>query len=156
MSNNPGELNESLIMDKCPWKSSYIRYRERNEHDWDYAVFLPQFIDPEMMKHGKFAPKGTVYKVMVDNSVVAMVVKRVSKDDYIGIEALKKNDIKTALPHLEAAVQADSDNEIAWAYLGVAYASIGRRDQAVTAFQKSLSISPNYQFALQYYSQLQR
>ena len=155
-SNNPGELNESLLMDKSPWKSSYIRYRERNEKDWDYAVFLPQFIDPEMMKHGKFAPKGTVYKVMVDNSVVAMVVKRVSKDDYIGIEALKKNDIKTALPHLEAAVQADSDNEIAWAYLGVAYASIGRRDQAVAAFQKSLSISPNYQFALQYYSQLQR
>ena len=156
MSNNPGELNESLIMDKSPWRSTYIRYRERNEHDWDYAVFLPQFIDPEMMKHGKFAPKGTVYKVMVDNSVVAMVVKRESKEDYIGIEALKKNDIKTALPHLEAAVQADSDNEIAWAYLGVAYASIGRRDQAVTAFQKSLSISPNYQFALQYYSQLQR
>ena len=154
VSNNPGELNESLKMDKNPWRASYIRYRERNEKDWDYAVFLPQFVDPEMMKHGKFAPKGTIYKVMVDNSVVAMVVKRVSKDDYIGIEALKKNDLQTAIPHLEAAVQADPDNEIAWAYLGVAYASVGRKDQAVAAFQRSLSISPNYQLAQSYYNQV--
>jgi hypothetical protein len=154
VSNNPGELNECMKMDKSLWRAGYIRYRERNEKDWDYAVFLPQFIDPEMMKHGKFAPKGTIYKVMVDNSVVAMVVKRVSKDDYIGIEALKKNDIQTAIPHLEAAVKADDDNEIAWAYLGVAFASVGRKDQAIQALSKSLSISPNYQLAQSYYNQV--
>jgi hypothetical protein len=154
VSNNPGELNQCFIMDKSPWHAEYIRYRERNEKDWDYAVFLPQFVDPQMMKHNKFAPKGTIYKVMVDNSVVAMVVKRVSKDDEIGIEALKKNDLQTAIPHLEAAVKADDDNEIAWAYLGVAYASIGRKEQAVAALGKSLSISPNYQLAQSYYNQV--
>ena len=154
VSNNPGELNESLKMDNSPWKSTYIRYRERNEKDWDYAVFLPQFVDPQMMKHGKFAPKGTVHKIMVDNSLVAMVVKRQSKDDLIGIEALKKNDLQTAIPHLIAAVKADDDNEIAWAYLGVAYASIGKRDEALQALGKSLSISPNYQLAQSYYSQV--
>ena len=154
VSNNPGELNESLIMDKSPWRSSYIRYRERNEKDWDYAIFLPQFIDPAMMKSGKFAPKGTIHKIMVDNSVVAMVVKRVSKDDYLGIEALKKNDVQNALPHLQAAVKADDDNEIAWAYLGIIYAATGQREPAINAFNKSLSISPNYQLAQQYYNQL--
>ncbi len=154
VSNNPGELNESLKMDNSAWKSTYIRYRERNEKDWDYAVFLPQFIDPAMMKHGKFAPKGTVHKIMVDNSVVAMVVKRPSKDDQIGIDALKKNNLETAIPHLIAAVKADDDNEIAWAYLGVAYASIGKRDEALQALGKSLSISPNYQLAQSYYSQV--
>jgi tetratricopeptide (TPR) repeat protein len=107
-----------------------------------------------MMKHGKFAPKGTIYKVMVDNSVVAMVVKRVAKDDVIGIDALKKNDIQTAIPHLEAAVSKDEDNEIAWAYLGIAYGATGQRDKALNAFNRSLSISPNYQLAQQYYNQL--
>ena len=154
VSNNPGELNESAKMDKSPWKASYIRYRERNEKDWDYAVFLPQFVDPEMMKHGKFAPKGTIHKIMVDNSVVAMVVKRPSKDDQIGIDALKKNDIQGALEHLQAAVKLDDDNEIAWAYLGVAYASIGKRAEAIQALTKSLSISPNYQLAQSYYNQI--
>jgi hypothetical protein len=154
VSNNPGELNESLIMDKSPWRSSYIRYRERNEKDWDYAIFLPQFIDPAMMKSGKFAPKGTIHKIMVDNSVVAMVVKRVSKEDYLGIDALKKNDVQNALPHLQAAVKADDDNEIAWAYLGIIYAATGQREPALNAFNKSLSISPNYQLAQQYYNQL--
>ena len=155
VSNNPGELNECLIMDKSPWKSTYIRYRERNEKDWDYAVFLPQFIDPAMMKSGKFAPKGTLHKIMVDNSVVAMVVKRVSKEDYIGIEAVKRTDPQAAIPHLLIAVQLDPDNEIAWAYLGVAYAEVGQREKALDALGRSLNISPNYQLAGQYYNQLQ-
>ncbi len=154
VSNNPGELNQCFLMDKSKWHGEYVRYRERNEKDWDYAVFLPQFVDPEMMKHGHFAPKGTVYKVMVDNSVVAMVVKRVSKDDMIGIDALKKSDLQTALPHLEAAVKADDDNEIAWAYLGIAYASHGNKEKAIGAFNKSLSISPNYQLPQAYYNQV--
>jgi tetratricopeptide (TPR) repeat protein len=154
VSNNPGEFNESMIMDRGKWRAAYIRYRERNEKDWDYAIFLPQFVDPQMMKHGKFAPKGTIHKIMVDNSVVAMVVKRVSKDDYIGIEALKKNDLRSAIIHLESAVKQDDDNEIAWAYLGVAYASAGHRDEALQALSKSLSISPNYQLAQSYYNQI--
>lgn len=156
LSNNPGELNQCFIMDKSKWHSEYMRYRERNEKDWDYAVFLPQFIDPQMMKHGKFAPKGTIHKIMVDNSVVAMVVKRVSKDDFIGIEALKKNDLPNAISHLEAAVKQDDDNEIAWAYLGIAYAMAGSKERALSALNKSLSISPNYQLPQSYYNQIQQ
>ena len=84
---------------------------------------------------------------MVDNSVVAVVVKRQTKDDMIGIEALKKNDLPTALSHLETAVKDDDDNEIAWAYLGLTYAGLGRKHDAITALNKSLSISPGYVLA---------
>jgi tetratricopeptide (TPR) repeat protein len=155
-SNNPGELNQCFIMDKSKWHAEYIRYRERNEQDWDYAIFLPQFVDPQMMKHDKFAPKGTIHKIMVDNSVVAMVVKRPTKEDYIGIELLKKNDIVGAIPHLQEAVKIDPDNEIAWAYLGVAYASTGHKNEALQALGRALSISPGYQLALSYYERIQQ
>ena len=156
VSNNGGELNECLKMDNSKWLSHYIRYRERNEQDWDYAVFLPQFVDPQMMKKGYFAPKGTVYKVMVDNSVVACIVKRESKEDMLGIEALKKNDIQGAIAHLEAAVQQDPNNEIALAYLGVAYAMTGHRNESVNALSRSLNISPGYQLAQMYMERIQQ
>ena len=153
-SNNAGELDACFKMDNSKWYAEYMRYRERNEKDWDYAVFLPQFVDPQMMKKGKFAPKGTIHKVMVDNSVVAMVVKRPTKEDYYGIEALKANDLTGAIKHLEEAVKIDPDNEIAWAYLGVAYASSGRRDEGINALGRSLNISPGYQLAQSYYQRI--
>jgi len=150
VSNNPGELNESLIMGNNSWRSSYIRYRERNEQDWDYAVFLPQYVDPAMMKNGRFAPQGTIYKIMVDDAVVAVIVKRQSKEDLEGIVALKKNDVQSATLHLEKAVASDDNNEIAWGYLGAAYAMSGRKNDALRALNKSLNISPGYQFAQAY------
>jgi hypothetical protein len=155
VSNNGGELNECFGMDHSPWLSHYIRYRERNEQNWDYAVFLPQFVDPEMMKKGLFAPKGTIHKIMVDNSVVACIVKRESKDDEIGIEALKTNDVQTAIPHLEAAVNADPNNEIALAYLGVAYAMTGHKAEGINALTRSMNISPGYQLPQMYMQRIQ-
>lgn len=152
--NNGGELNECFKMDHSPFLSHYIRYRERNEQDWDYAVFAPQFVDPEMMKKGYFAPKGTIHKIDVDGCTIACIVKRESKEDYIGIELLKKNDVTGALPHLEAAVKEDPNNEIALMYLGLAYAATGHRSEGLNALARSLSISPNYQMALAYYQRI--
>ncbi|MFN8276924.1 MAG: phospholipid carrier-dependent glycosyltransferase [Chitinophagales bacterium] len=154
VSNNPWELNVVWESAHSKFTSSYIRFRERNEQDWDYAVFLPQFVDPYMMKKGFFPPKGTVHTVTVDGCVVACVVKRESKDDFAGIEALKKNDLNTALPLLEKAVQENNTNEIAWAYLGVAYAYAGKRAEALNALSNSMNISPEYQLPQMYYQQI--
>ncbi|MBS1686153.1 MAG: tetratricopeptide repeat protein [Bacteroidetes bacterium] len=152
--NNGGELNECFKMDHSPFLSHYIRYRERNEQDWDYAVFAPQFVDPEMMKKGYFAPKGTIHKIDVDGCTIACIVKRESKEDYIGIELLKKNDVTGALPHLEAAVKEDPNNEIALMYLGLAYAATGHRSEGLNALARALNISPNYQMAGAYYQRI--
>ncbi len=154
VSNNPFELNESLRSDKSSFKSEYIRFRERNEQDWDYAIFLPQFVDPQMMKKKFFPPKGTIHEIKVDNSVVACIVKRESKDDMLGIEALKRNDVRGAIPLLEKALQQNTTNEIAWAYLGVAYASVGRKQDALQALTNAMNISPEYQLPQMYYNQV--
>ncbi|MFN8308887.1 MAG: hypothetical protein U0T73_02890 [Chitinophagales bacterium] len=154
VSNNPWELNMVWESEHSKFASSYIRFRERNEHDWDYAIFLPQFVDPFMMKKGFFPPKGTVHVIKVDNSVVACIVKRESKDDFNGIEALKKNDLQTALPLLENAVRVNNTNEIAWAYLGVGYASIGKKQEALSALTNAMNISPEYQLPQMYYNQV--
>src|SRR5690606_38103092 len=123
VSNNPWELNVCWESAKSEHRAGYARYRERNEKDWDYAVFLPQLVDPNLMRNKQFPPKGTIHTVTVDNSVIACVVKRENKADFYGIEAAKKNDFQAAIPLLEEALRYDNYNEIAWAYLGYAYAN---------------------------------
>ncbi len=154
VSNNPWELNMAWNRTKSKHQSLYIRYRERNEQDWDYAIFLPQFVDPAMMKNNHFSPKGTIHEIKIGNSTLACIVKRENKADYYGIEALKKNDLPNAIKYLEEAVRYDNYNEIAWAYLGVAYATAGRGQEAMSALTNSLNISPEYQLPAYYYNQL--
>jgi tetratricopeptide (TPR) repeat protein len=154
VSNNPWELNMCWESGKSSRKSEYIRFRERNEQNWDYAVFLPQFVDPKMMKRHFFPPKGTIHEVKVDNSVIACVVKRENKSDYYGIEAVKKNDFVNGIKFLEDAVKYDGYNEIAWTYLGIAYANTGRMQEASTALTNAINISPEYQLPQYYYQQI--
>jgi tetratricopeptide (TPR) repeat protein len=154
VSNNPWELNMCWDALKNKRQSTYIRFRERNEQNWDYAVFLPQFVDPNMMRKHYFPPKGTIYEVKIDNSVIACVVKRENKSDYLGIEAVKKNDFQNGIRLLEDAVRYDQFNEIAWTYLGIAYASTGRMQDATAALTNALNISPEYQLPQYYYQQI--
>lgn len=154
VSNNPWELNMCWESGKSPRKSEYIRFRERNEQNWDYAVFLPQFVDPKMMKRHFFPPKGTIHEIKVDNSVIACVVKRENKSDFYGIEAVKKNDFVNGIKLLEDAVKYDGYNEIAWTYLGIAYANTGRMQEASTALTNAINISPEYQLPQYYYQQI--
>jgi tetratricopeptide (TPR) repeat protein len=154
VSNNPWELNVCWESAKHKRQSTYIRFRERNEQDWDYAVFLPQFVDPNMMRKKFFPPKGTIYEVKIDNSVIACVVKRENKSDFYGIEAIKKGDFQNGIPLLEDAVRYDQFNEIAWTYLGIAYANTGRIQDASAALSNALNISPEYQLPQYYYQQI--
>lgn len=154
VSNNPWELNVCWESDKSARRSNYIRYRERNEHDWDYAVFLPQFVDPNMMRKKYFPPKGTIHEVRVENSVIACVVKRENKSDFYGIEAVKKGDFQNGISLLEDAVRYDNYNEIAWTYLGLAYAQTGRMQDATNALTNAISISPEYQLPQAIYQQI--
>ena len=90
----------------------------------------------------------------MDNSVIACVVKRENKSDFYGIEAVKKNDFVNGIKLLEDAVKYDGYNEIAWTYLGIAYANTGRMQEASTALTNAINISPEYQLPQYYYQQI--
>ncbi len=141
-SNVPWELSQIWESTHSPWKANYIRFRERYESDWDYAILTPQYVDVNMLKNGMFVQKGTVYTVSVDNSPVAIVVKRGDKSDLLGMEALEKKDIPEAVRLLKNAVTYDPNNEIAQANYGRALLEAGNMKDAETAFKKTVSISP--------------
>lgn len=149
VSNNPWEMEQVWKSIKSPWRSGgYIRFRERYDSDWDYAILLPQYVDVNIFKNDLFVQKGTIHVVKVDNSPIAIVVKRVNKSDLMGKEALEKQDIPNALRLLKDAVTYNPANELAWCNYGQALLSSGNAREAVNAFTRSINISPENTQAL--------
>ena len=62
--------------------------------------------------------------------------------------ALRNNDFQRALELLRPALAASPGNAELWAMQGVAYAGEGNRKDALSSFQKSLKIAPDYLPAL--------
>jgi len=144
VANNPFQFNELMKSKGKSIAASYVRYRERYDSDWDYAIFTQSFIDAEYLKNGMFPPKGTVKSIEVDGAPVCVVLKREDKNDFYGKRALDSNHIPEAIQYLNKAIQYDPNNEIAWTNLGMAYLNSNRADLAVPAFQKALAISPEF------------
>lgn len=143
VSNIPWELEQVWKTSKSPWKpTGYVRFRERFDTDWDYAILAPQFVDVNMLKNGMFVQKGTIHEVMVDNSPIAIIIKRGNKSDVLGKEALEKQDVPKALTLLKDAITYDPNNEIAWTSYGQALLSSSNPKGAEDAFNHARSISP--------------
>lgn len=148
VSNVPWELAQVWTSRHSPWKANYIRFRERFDSDWDYAILTPQYIDVNILKSGLFVQKGTVHTISVDNSPIAIIIKRSNKSDLLGMEALEKRNLPEAVRLLKDAITYDPNNEIAQANYGRALLETGNLTEAEAAFKKTISISPEKTDAL--------
>ncbi len=143
VSNMPWELDQVWRSEKAPWKNvGYVRFRERFNSDWDYAILSPQYVDVNILKSGLFVQKGTIHEIKVDNSPIAIIVKRNNKSDFLGKEALEKQNLPEAIRLLKDAVTYDPNNEIAWSNYGKALYGAGNMKEAINAFTKTINISP--------------
>jgi tetratricopeptide (TPR) repeat protein len=140
-------------MDKV--RLPYTRYYDRGVHNWDYAVYFCNYIDPYQINHNIWPPKNTIFSVTIDGVKICAVVKRENKDDYAGFvlfdQSLKtRSSIKLdeSIQLMESALEYDKYNEIT--YLNIAQAYILKEDFE-TARKKLnilLSFYPNYEKAL--------
>jgi tetratricopeptide (TPR) repeat protein len=146
-SNNTFQVTSILKSKYGDLPITYIRYRERNDFDWDYALMTQSFVDAEYLKNGYFPPKGTVKTILVDGVPICAIVKREDKNDYYGKRALNAGHFDSAIAYFQKAIQYDDKNEIAWANMGLAQLQSMKADQSVQSFKKALEISPESMLA---------
>lgn len=113
-TNNFKALNHYLRDHKDKFQPVYTRYYEKSRHDWDYASYSSTYIDGDQIKSGQWPPKQTVARVEANGVPIGAVVKRVSKEDYLAMEAMKVNDIQKSLQHLNNYIKVNPDNEEVW------------------------------------------
>lgn len=129
----------------------YSRYYDRGKYDWDYAILYCNYIHPFQLNNGLWPPVNTVHEIKVDDVVVAAIVERRNRDDYLGSKLLaegvkEENGVKLeqAINYLESALEYNKNNESALLEIGSAYAVTLRFDDARAAMDSLLKIYPDY------------
>lgn len=90
---------------------NYCRYYDTSKEDWDYAIYSNVFIRREQLINNIFPPEGTIHTIDVDGYPVAVVVKRVSKEDLLGFDALKQNHNEEAKAHFKNYLKINPNSE---------------------------------------------
>jgi len=114
-------------------KVSYARYNDRYKHNADYHLFIPRFVDRNLIVNGAYPPKDAVYEEFVDGIAVGTVSKRNTKFDNQGFEAAKIGNHGEAIRLYEQALQVEPNNDAA--LLGLADAAL--RSQNMPKMQEA-------------------
>jgi tetratricopeptide (TPR) repeat protein len=133
----------------------YSRYYDRGKYDWDYAILYCNYLHPYQLNNGLWPPKNTIREIKVDEVVVAAIVERKNKNDYLGSTLLKEglteqnsDKIARAIELLEEAIAYDEHNEIAFLELGNGYSAFLRFEESRATMDRLLSYYPDYDKAL--------
>ena len=136
-----------LRNDTANFQVGFARWYERGNFDWDYGIFSITGMMPEEIKNENFPPKNTVYQIKVDNKPICLVLKRDTKEDYIGFQLKNSKDYVSAIYHLKNAIEEDCTNIPAYINIIESYFNIRKIDSAKIFIDKILEYVPKYETA---------
>jgi tetratricopeptide (TPR) repeat protein len=140
-SNAVGPIGNYFIDDTAKLACGYTSYRTRFEKDGDYFILYQRFVDRQLLVNGCFPPEQAVFTVKVDGVPIACVIKKDDNRDFLGIDAIKKNDFETGIKYLEPFAAKYPKNEGVLTNLGLAYLNLSRPDDAIRALNQSLQLN---------------
>lgn len=146
-----------FIKDTTDVLTGYVSYRNRSNVPADYEILYSRFVDRDLLVSGCFPPEQAIHVVYADGVPLSCVIKKTDKGDYLGQEALKKQDFEAAIGYLEPYCVKYSKNDAAWMNLGMAYLSTVQKDpsrmeKGIAALNASVALNPSNPNALYYLS----
>ena len=119
----------------------YVRYPQRYERKWDYALFYTRFMDKELLQNGFFPPANCIYTVKADNAPLCAVLKADPEMlAYKASQFLKANNFDSAIVYYEQHLKQDPNDESSYDNYAIALASKSRIPEAIAALQKKLKM----------------
>jgi tetratricopeptide (TPR) repeat protein len=131
-------------------KTSYFRYEERSQYDWDYAIITNRYIPPYQLKNNIWPPANTIYKILVDDVPICVVLKRDTKANYIGYKALAEGRYSDAIRYFQEALNFNDRDEMIFYNFARALNGGGFSLEADSALSKALQINPDSEPVLMY------
>ncbi len=117
-------------------KLKYIRFPERSMHLWDYAIFHMALVPDYRIRNQNWEVKGTIQASVIDGHPLCITIKRISKDDYLGITLLSQKNSK-GKEYLENYLKLDPENELVNTNLFQYYFNRGKLDSAQSYLNQS-------------------
>jgi len=130
--------------------TSYFRYEERSQYDWDYAIVTNRYIPPFRLKSGKWPPENTIHTIYADSVPVCAILARQTKADFHGFRTLEEGRNKDALRLFEEALQIICDDEMIFYNFARGLYNDGQYSKADSVLKRCLEINPEFEPALMY------
>ncbi len=132
-----------LRNDTARFATRFVRWGQRYEYDWDYAVFPITGISGDYLLSEFFPPKDCVHTIDVDGKPIAVVLKRQTKDDLYAMQMLKSGNVDSAVVLFSNALKVNAYNETALSNLANISLQRGEIDSAVAYCNRMLAIDHN-------------
>jgi len=123
----------------------YTRYYEKSGKDWDYGIYAMAYIDGKQIRGGLWPPTaGVVYEKMAGGVPIGVVVKRVSKEDFLGMEAMNSQNWAQAIQHFNKYLEINPNNEEVWVAKGRVELVQQKYEESEKSLQQALKLYPDY------------
>jgi tetratricopeptide (TPR) repeat protein len=129
-------------------KVIYIRYYERGNKNWDYAILANSYINPFQLKRHIWPPSNTIKTITIDKVPVCAILERKDRNDLIGYQLMSRGNLVQAIEHFKAAIKKDPKYEQQYLNLAKAYLDLGENDNAIKSASECLKLYPNYDRAM--------
>jgi len=123
----------------------YCQYDERSQSDWDYMIVANSYIPVSQLENKIWPPGNAIHVIYADQVPVCAVLKRETKLDFKGYEALKTGDAVNAKRFFEEALKINVQDELIFYNFASALVKMGMPDSARSVLQSSLKINPCYE-----------
>lgn len=125
-------------------RMKYTRYYEKGNHNWDYAIFVNSYINPNQLEKDNWPTKNAIHTINVDNSPICAILKRNSKADYLGYQAIQNGNKMQAINHYKKALEIDNKNETAIINLANVYSDLNMFIEAEKTARNGLKLIPEW------------
>lgn len=133
-----------LRNDTARFQLKFIRWYQRGDNDWDYAVFPITGIAPEYLSNSKvFPPKNMVHSIDVDGVPIAVVLKRDNKDDYYGARYKAAKQIDSAMFFFRRALEHNPYNESVLLDMAEIYLMTNKPDSTLYMCNRFFEFEPS-------------
>ena len=128
---HPASVNQFFRKDTDDYQVRFVRWYEKENSDWDYAIFTVTGMAPEYLRSKYFPPKNTVKTIDVNGVPIAFVLKREDKSDYQAF-AMKQDTTKldSVIMLYKKALKVDPDNMGALLNLAETYLRVEKPDSS--------------------------
>lgn len=122
----------------------YVRYPQRYDDNWDYAILYNRFIDRDLLLKGYYPPANSIEVVEADRVPLCVVVARGNNRFEIpAAKFLKEQNFAEAAVYYAKAIQENPKNETAYIPYAIALANTGQIDEAIKSVNACLKMTPS-------------
>jgi tetratricopeptide (TPR) repeat protein len=131
-------------------ETSYFRYEERSQADWDYAIVTNRYISPFKLRNGSWPPANAIKVIYADSVPICAVLERKSKDDYYGFISLSEGRYAESVKFFEKALISDGSDEMIFFNFAAALYNTGEKQKADSILKVSLKVNPDFELSMMY------